>query len=460
MLEERPNDGAPNADAPNADAPIVAPGDRRLRGRDLAVLWTDLSVGLLVMVTGALLVPSLGLARATLAIAIGSVLGSALLAIVGRIGQVEGAASMALLRPTLGTRGSAVPSLLNLLQLVGWTSVEFWAMASVADAASRAAFGWSDRGLWLVAVAVACTALAVAGPVTVVRRWLERVGGPVLLLAAAWITARVLTAGDLGALWATPGSGGMPFWLAVDLVAVMPISWLPLVADYTRLARTDARAFAGTFVGSTVGTAWCYLLGVLLVLVAGATPDLGGIGGAIVAVAGGGVLIVALLVGETDNAFANLYSAGMSARNVRPGWSQRATVIAVAAIATALASAFTLERYEVFLLLIGSVFVPLAGAFLGDRVAARGRRDGSPPPAWRPVALLPWAAGFVLYHWSVPTGPQAWVDAVGGVAAAIGVPFPLLGSALGASIPSFALAFVLALVPSLVTRRGRTARSG
>lgn len=434
------------------DAPIVAPEHRGLRGRDLAVLWTDLSVGLLVMVTGALLVPALGLARASLAIAIGAVLGSLLLGLVGLVGQREGAASMALLRPTLGVRGSAIPSMLNLLQLVGWTSVEFWAMATVADAAARAAFGWSAPGLWLGIVAILCTTLAVAGPVTVVRRWLERFGAPILLVAAAWITVRLVDSGDLGELWSLPGEGGMPFWLAVDLVAVMPISWLPLVADYTRLARRDARAFAGTFVGSTLGTGWCYALGVLLVLIAGATPDLGGIGGAIVATAGGGVVIVALLVGETDNAFANLYSAGMSARNVRPELSQRATVIAVAAIATALASAFTLERYEIFLLLIGSVFVPLAGVFLADHLVARRRTAPETVAAvdWRPGALVPWAVGFVLYHWSVPTGPSWWVDGVRTAFEAAGLPFPLLGSALGASIPSFAVAFAVA---ALVLRR-------
>lgn len=430
------------------EAPFDAPADRSLRGRDLAVLWTDLSVGLLVMVTGALLVPALGLARASLAIAVGAVLGSALLALVGLVGQREGAASMALLRPTLGTRGAAVPAVLNLLQLVGWTSVEFWAMATVADAAARSVFGWSAPGLWLALVAVTCTTLAVAGPVTVVRRWLERFGAPVLLVAAAWITARVVAAGDVGALWSAPGEGGMPFWLAVDLVAVMPISWLPLVADYTRHARPDARAFTGTFVGSTVGTAWCYLLGVLLVMIAGATPDLGGIGGAIVATAGGGVVIVALLVGETDNAFANLYSAGMSARTVRPGWSQRATIVAVAAVATALASAFTLERYEIFLLLIGSVFVPLAGVFLADHLVSRRRTGGAvaEPPRWRPGAIAPWAIGFVLYHWSVPTGPAWWVEGVGAAFSSLGLPFPLLGSALGASIPSFAVAFAVTAV--------------
>ena len=118
---------------------------------------------------------------------------------------------------------------------------------------------------------------------------------------------------------------------------------------------------------------------------------------------------------------------------------------------------FSIERYELFLLLIGSVFVPLAGVFLAEYFVRRGGRfgQGEPfrSPAWRWWAFVPWIAGFVVYHWSAPTGPQGWVDAVRAAFEGVGLPFPLLGSRLGASLPSFAVAFVLALaVPRRVTR--------
>jgi NCS1 family nucleobase:cation symporter-1 len=243
-------------EAPSWGIRPVPPDRRTLSGLDLAVLWGDLSVGLLVMVTGALLVPALGLGRALLAIAIGSVVGCLPLALVARAGQRERVPTMVLLRPVLGERGSFLPSVLNVVQLVGWTAVEFWAMGEVANVASTRAFGVDARNGWVVVVAVVCTSLALGGPILVVRRWLERFGIYVLLATAAWITVEVLRVGDVGSAWRAPGAGGLPFWVAVDLVIVMPVSWLPLAADYTRFARPGSRAAAGTYVGYLIGNAW------------------------------------------------------------------------------------------------------------------------------------------------------------------------------------------------------------
>ncbi|MGE5459042.1 MAG: cytosine permease [Solirubrobacterales bacterium] len=438
-------------EAPTWGIRPVPPERRHLSGLDLGVLWGDLSVGLLVMVTGALLVPALGFPRALLAIVVGSLIGCIPLAIVGLAGEREGVPSMVLFRPVLGRRGSFLPSALNLLQLIGWTAVEFWAMGSVASVASRELFGFDARGAWLAIVAVLCTALAMGGPIVVVRRWLERFGIYVLLGSAAWITARALAEADLSAIWHGPGRGGMPFWLAVDLVIVMPVSWLPLVADYNRFARRGGRGFAGTYLGSFVGNVWFYALGALLVLGAGATADVLGIGAAIGGAAGGALLLLALLAGESDNAFANLYSSAVSIQNVVPEAPQRWLVLALGALAFVLALALSMERYELFLLLIGSVFVPLFGVFAADwLVRARGRYGEErlfAPTGVHWVALVPWLVGFVLYHWSVPTGPAGWVDAVRTVFHGwLGLPFPLFGSALGASLPSFSVAFGLTLL--------------
>lgn len=434
--------------------------ERRLGGLDAAILWFDLSIGLLVMVTGALLVPALGPPQALLAIAVGSLIGCVPLALVALAGQREGVPTMVLLRPVLGERGSFVPSVINVVQLVGWTAVEFWAMGEVASVASERLFGFGSRAFWIVVVAVVCTALALGGPVFVVRRWLQRFGIYVLLGAAVWITVDVLRAGSGWAIWETPAVGGLPFWLAVDLVIVMPISWLPLAADYSRFARPGSRAAIGTYAGYAVGNAWFYALGALLVLVTGVGADAVGIGGGIVFLAGGGIVLLALLVGESDNAFADIYSAAVSARNVAPKARQAPLILIVGTVGLILALAFTAERYETFLFLIGSVFVPLAAVLLADYfVRCRGRygeaalfeRSGV---RWR--AFVPWVLGFVVYQWSVPTGPDGWVDALGDAFGALGLPFPLFDSRLGASIPSFLVAFgVAALLSRAATRRPR-----
>src|SRR5919201_5959323 len=141
-------------EAPSWGIAPVPPAHRRLSGVDFAVLWGDLSIGLLVLLTGALLVPSLGLPRALLAIVVGSLIGCVPLALVAYAGAREAVPTMVLFRPVLGRRGSYLPSILNIVQLVGWTGFEFWAMALVANQMSIRLFPFSSRWLWLGIVAV------------------------------------------------------------------------------------------------------------------------------------------------------------------------------------------------------------------------------------------------------------------------------------------------------------------
>jgi NCS1 family nucleobase:cation symporter-1 len=431
---------------------------RTFSGIDLAILWGDLAIGLLVLVTGALLVPALGLPAALLAIVVGTAIGCVPLGLVAAAGAREAVPAMVLFRPVLGLRGSYLPSLANLVQLVGWTAFEFWAMGRVANAVSVDLFGVDAYLVWLVVVAVGCTALALAGPIFAVRRWLERFGIWIVAGVAIWITVKILAGADLTSLWSRPGHGGLPFWLAVDLVIAMPVSWLPLAADYTRFGRSPKSAFVGTAAGFAVGNVWFYVLGALLVLVAGAGTDVVGIGSTIAAAAGGGVVLLALLVGESDQAMVNVYSSAVTVQNVRPAWPQRALIVLVGLVGFLVAASIgpnAAATLEAFLLLIGSIFVPLFAVFLADwlvrshgRYGAERLFEGAPPGiGWRAVAA--WVAGFVVFQWCAPTTLVGWWSS--GLErllhGALGLPVPLIpGAALGGSLPGFATAFVLALV--------------
>jgi nucleobase:cation symporter-1, NCS1 family len=428
---------------------------RRFDAVDLGILWGDLSIGLLVLVSGALLVPALGLPMAAAAVVVGSLLGCLPLALMAYAGAREGVPGMVLFRPLLGLRGSWLPSAANLVQLVGWTTFEFWVMARVANAVGRELLGFEAPWFWLGVVVVVCTALALAGPLFVVRRWLERFGIWVVVAVAVWITAKILSTGERGALWRAPATGGLPFWLGVDLVIAMPVSWLPLVADYNRFARDPRASATGTFVSYAAGNIWFYLLGALLVLAAGSGPDVLDIGTTIAAAAGGAAVLVALLVGESDQAMANIYSGALSVQNVAPRLSQRGIVIAIAVIAAPMAAVLQDDAaltFEFFLYLIGSVFVPLVAVFAADYlVRSRGRygRDrlfDAVAPGVRARPVVPWAAGFVVFQWCVPTGPDWWTGLVERAVHDVAhLPFPLFGGALGASVPSFVTAFVVSL---------------
>jgi putative hydroxymethylpyrimidine transporter CytX len=457
-------------EAPAWDVRPVPPEARRLSGVDFAVLWGDLGIGLLVLVTGALLVPALGLGQAVLAILVGSAIGCIPLALVGLAGAREGVPGMVLLRPVLGVRGSYLPTVFNIGQLIGWTAFELWAMALVATRVVRATglragqttgpLTGPEFYLWLGVVAVVCLLLSLGGPVLVVRRWMKRFGAWILAGVAAWITFRVLSSVDLATLWSRPGAGGLPFWSAVDLVIVMPVSWIPLVADYNRFARKPRRAAAGTYAGYLAANVWFYTLGVLLVM----TPvhlamGVTGIADAIWLLAGGTLVLVILLVGETDEAFADIYSAAVSSQNLVPRLPQRAAVVAVSAIGVGAAAWLFgqpgegIQSYEFFLFLIGSIFVPLFGVFVADYfVVNRGRQyraeswfDPRGPyryaGGFNLAAMLAWFLGFAVYHWIVPTGPSAWKSAVESVFEGLGLPFPLFGGAAPASIAAFSVAF-------------------
>jgi NCS1 family nucleobase:cation symporter-1 len=450
---------------------------RRLRGLDFAILWGDLGVGLLVLVSGALLVPALGLGQALLAIVLGSVLGCIPLALVGLAGAREGLPGMVLLRPALGTRGSYLPTVLNVGQLVGWTAFELWAMALVASRITGPVLGVQSFYVWLAAAAVLCLLLSLGGPVLVVRRWMERFGAWVLAGVAAWVTFRVLTEVDLGALWSAPAHGGFPtFWAGVDLVIAMPVSWIPLVADYNRFARRGVGSAGGTFGGYLVANVWFYTLGALLILGAGASgPSVTGIADGIIALAGGALVLVVLLVGETDEAFADIYSAAVSLQNLAPRLNQRVGIVAVSAIGAGLAAwLFRLPNegiatYEFFLFLIGSVFVPLFGAFLADHFVLRGGRPSRPEAlfdrrgpyryqrGFNLAAVGAWVLGFAVYHWIAPTPLGGWEGAVETFFAGwLHLPFPLFGGEVPASVGAFVAAFLGYLALGTLLRVNRS----
>jgi NCS1 family nucleobase:cation symporter-1 len=408
---------------------------RMLRFIDLFVLWSSLGVGLLVLEAGALLVPGLSLGQALLAILVGTLVGNLLLALTGVAGSDHAVPTMVLLRPVLGQRGSYLPSLLNLVQLIGWTAFELWVIALAANRVSQTLFGFSGYGFWLVVFTIWCVLLALGGPLVVVRQWLEKFGVWLVYGVTAWMTFYLFTHFDILALLGRAGTGELPFWLGVDLVVAMPISWLPLVADYNRFARQSKPAFWGTYLGYLLANVWFYSLGALFILTLQMTePTPENLATAIIALTGGVVALLVILVDETDNAFADIYSAAVTLQNIFPSLSQRVLVIIIGIVGLAMAAFLTMGQYFSFLLLIGSVFVPLFGILAADYFALRQRRLAM-DELYRPggaywyrggvnwMAILAWVVGIGVYHLIARNLPT-----------------------LGASLPSFVVAFLLYLV--------------
>ncbi len=413
----------------------VAREARQLGFWGFAVLWGDLGIGLLVLLAGSFLVPALSLPQALGAILVGSVVGVTLLAVSGIVGSQTGLPTMVCLRPALGRGGSYVATGINVVQLLGWTVFELVIMGHAANAVVRGLTGFDAAWLWTVVFGGAVIALGLWGPVAVVRQWLTKFAVGAVAVTTAWLTWRVVAVADLGALWAAPAAGGLSFWGAVDIVIAMPISWLPLVSDYSRFARRPAPAFWGTAAGYLVANVWFYTLGALILLSVRTSYDPKAFVEAIALLAGPLILLV-LLADETDEAWADLYSCAVSIQNALPGASARALVGALGAVSVLLALVFDVTRYETFLLLIGAVFVPLFGVLAADYfVVWRGRYDpGALLGATRAGGVVPGVRWQGMLAWALGVGAYLWIAGRLEPLGLPGVPF------VGASLPSLAVA--------------------
>jgi NCS1 family nucleobase:cation symporter-1 len=415
---------------------------------DSLLLWGNLSVSLLVIVIGALLVPALSLPRAMLAIVVGAIVGNVLLGVAAAIGADARVPGMVLLRAPLGRRGSWLPTALNVVQNVGWSTFELIIIATAAAAASERIFGWQGKWLWTIVFGVLSCALGMLGPIGFVRRYLRKFASWALLFALGYLTYWAISKSNLHAFWSAPGKGGFPtFGQAVDIVIGSTVSWSPLAADYTRFAKDRRSAGVGAGVGYFVPTIWCIGLGCLIVLANG-VGDAQKLPAAVAAAGGiAFIALIAITIDESEKAFADIYSTAVSLQNLMPRVSQRLLITLVSLLATVLALALNLGNYQNFLLLLGSFFVPLLGVLVADWLLNGARY--TPEHVFegarlRSVGLVAWLVGFGLYQWLSPLGPNRWVQWVGHTHPG--------NVSFGASLPSFAAAFLLMLALTLASR--------
>ncbi|WP_027994919.1 purine-cytosine permease family protein [Simplicispira psychrophila] len=419
----------PPTTAANQALTPIAPEQRVFQWHDHASLWFSLGVGLLVMQVGAYLIPAMGTQDALLAIVCGSLLGAALLGWVAKIGCDSGLASAGLMHAVYGSSFARLPIVLNIVQLLGWGTFELVVMRDATVAIGRQSGSMVDSYWPLLATLLwggVITLLISGSMVQLVRRIIARVALPLVVLSLLWLSWQFLSLAQVQGLteiWQRRGAGGMGVMPALDLVIAMPMSWLPLVADYARHGVSGKSAFRGTWAGFALANIWCYALGVLVALVL-PSQDLVT---ALLLAQGGLIALSLILIDEVDNAYGDAYSGAVSAHALQPRWSVRRWGVGIAVLCTLLALVLPMHSLEPFLMLLSSIFLPLFGVILGRLAfAAPGTVLLNPVHAARPVHVAPialWLAGIGFYH-LVPT----------------------FAPALGAALPTLALCFVLAYV--------------
>jgi nucleobase:cation symporter-1, NCS1 family len=435
---------------------LAEPVPQALSLVDQLGLWGNLGVSLLGF-TGAIFVlqpggsgtPELSLAAGLTAIAAGTVLGTLPVALAGLPGARTGAPAMVLLRGLFGAKLSYLPTALNILQCLGWGVFELVTIATAAHTVAPALPRWGY--ILLAGVATALLTVRPLGAIRVLRRYVT--SAVVVVLGYLFIQ---LARRPLPPLTHGTWSG---FWVATDTVVAAAISFAPMAADYTRHSRSGAAAFNGVFLGYGFTQVLCYVIGLLALVTVARDPN--DIYGAFIALPAGAIAFGILALRELDQSFANVYSTAASTQNLRPLWDRRVLAITISALTTAGALLLNINDYENFLILLGSVFVPMSAVFIADFfILAKGHWDVSATARTRWLMALPWAAGFVTYQFINPGYVSWWASAWTSAAHAVGF---TPASWMSASICSFAVAAVATLLVgglvSLARRRGR-ARPG
>lgn len=385
----------------------VAAADRNLVGMDFFLLWAGVAISLAEIWAGGLLAP-MGLRMGLWAILLGHLVGNSLMALGGLIGSDQGITSMVSVRPAFGILGSNLAAVLNIVQLVCWASIMLiiGGRAGAMLAASRGGVLASDS-FWIVLIGggTLLWAFLTGRKIWKVLQITSVVGLVLVLLYMTW-QAR----GQFGSGVDSPSSSPpMPFMTGLDLVIAMPISWMPLVADYSRFAKTSASAFWSTWWGYFLVSSWMYALGLSAALATG-NPEpqiqlLRLLGGA-------GLVTPALLLvvfSTITSDFPDIYSATCSVLNISRRVSARTAMAVTGVLSMAIALVFPMERYQGFLFFIGAMFVPLFGVVLTDYFVVRRRRLDLDAlmrnegvywytRGYHRAAILAWVAGFATYE--------------------------------------------------------------
>ncbi|WP_371372553.1 putative hydroxymethylpyrimidine transporter CytX [Sporomusa aerivorans] len=351
-------------------------------------LWFGAAISIAEILTGGLLAP-LGFQSGVAAIVLGHLAGTGILVLAGLIGTQERIPALVSTRISFGKYGSYLFSVLNVLQLVGWTAVMIITAARSANEVSKILWGLDQLTLWSVGI----------GGLVMLWIALGREGGmkkanmvAVLLLLGITMVLSSVVFKDSSALFA-PAAGGMSFGQAVELSVIMPLSWLPLIADYTRFAKSKKSAAWGSGLGYFIGSCWMYIIGLGAAIIAGNSEPSAMLLAANLGLSAMGIIILATVT----TTFLDAYSAGVSFANVYPQFNEKKVALVMTVIGTMLALWFNIEQYEHFLIAIGSVFAPLFAILLTEYFIVKNRKvQDAVLVNWG--ALLVWGAGVGLYY--------------------------------------------------------------
>jgi len=343
------------------------------------LIWFGAAVSIAEILTGTF-IASLGFQQGLAAILIGHVIGCTLLYFAGLIGADTEKSAMETVKLSFGQKGSLIFSVMNIVQLVGWTAIMIVSGAAAAGGAANLGGNW----VWCLIIGALIVLWIMAGPKNLVKLNTAAMLG---LFVLTVILSVVIFKGKMTA----SAGGGLSFGAAVELSAAMPLSWLPLISDYTRTAKKKKTA---TLVSAGVyflASSWMYVIGLGAAIFTGESDI-----ARIMVTAGLGIAGLLIIIFSTvTTTYLDAFSAGVSSVSVSGRINEKRAGVAVCVIGTALAIFAPVSRFETFLYFIGSAFAPMAAILITDYFVLK--KDSSTSP-FSFSNLVLWVIGFAVYR--------------------------------------------------------------
>ena len=354
--------------------------EKRTSLLDNALIWFGAGVSIAEILTGTYF-SSLGFGRGLAAILVGHVIGCIMLFLAGVIGGTSRKSAMETTKSSFGSKGGLLFAILNVLQLVGWTAIMIYDGALAADGIFSA-----GRWVWCLIIGLLILVWILIGITNLGK--LNTVAMVLLFLLTIVLCRVIFFSGNV--ITSVPDDS-LSFGAAVELAVAMPLSWLPLISDYTREAKEPVKATAVSAVVYGLVSCWMYIIGMGASLFTGESDIAQILLKAGLSIAG----LLIIVFSTVTTTFLDAYSAGISSESVLAKLKGNPAAIAVTIIGTIAAILFPMDDITDFLYLIGSVFAPMIAVQIADFfILHRDRKESDFD--WR--SLILWFIGFVIYR--------------------------------------------------------------
>ena len=343
------------------------------------LIWFGAAVSIAEILTGTYFAP-LGFAKGLAAILIGHVIGCVMLYLAGLIGGKVRRSAMDTAKMSFGSKGALLFCILNIIQLVGWTAI------MIFDGALAVNGIWSlGSPIWSVVIGGLIVVWILIGIENLGK--LNTVAMTALFLLTIVLSFVIFGKGTMQNV----GGEGMTFGAAVELSVAMPLSWLPLISDYTREAKHPGKATAVSAIVYGIVSCWMYVIGMGAAIFTGESDI-----AQIMVKAGLGIAGLIIIVFSTvTTTFLDAYSAGVSSESLSGKISGKWVAVGVTIIGTIGAICLPLEDITDFLYFIGSVFAPMIAIQIADFFLLKKEPETA---AFSITNLAIWLVGFLLYR--------------------------------------------------------------